>query len=112
MPAKQKTQKERVADKQLKILGSLFEKRGITVRRERLSRGPGYRVKSGGCHLTGNGYLFIERRMPSDHQLSLLVDYFVDLGFAAEDSELDGFSPKIRKLLSSQSIAINSNVSQ
>lgn len=51
---------------------------GIEVRREELLRGPAYRVRSGNCLLSGKITLFIDARLTTEQQLTLLIDYMQD----------------------------------
>jgi hypothetical protein len=47
---------------------------GLVVRREKLTQGPSFRVKSGKCFLTGKRTVFIDKRLPPDQQLTLLIE--------------------------------------
>jgi hypothetical protein len=78
---------EKHDEQQIRQLQKLFRRHGITVRRENLSRGPSFRVKSGGCVLTGERIIFLDRRLPPDQQLNTLVDHLVaaDLPLSADD---------------------------
>lgn len=62
----------------LRGLASQIEKSGIRVRREKLARGAAFRAKSGNCKFGADDLLFVDRRLPEDQQLSLLVDYVVE----------------------------------
>lgn len=96
---KKKTQKEREEDQQIKQLASLFEKRGIKVRREKLSRGQSFRVKSGDCVYTEEKVLFLDKRLPSDQQINVLIDYIQDFSIKLEDSELESFPKPIQSMI-------------
>ncbi len=97
MAPKVKSKQEREADRQLRILGKILEARGISVRREKLSRGPAFRVKSGECIYTGKPHLFVDRRLPSEQQISLILDFFQECSLTLEDAELEQLSDKIRR---------------
>lgn len=99
MAVKTKSIKERENEAELKTLAAVIEKRGITVRREKLSRGNAFRVKSGDCLYTGQKHLFVDRRLPLEQQVSLLVDFLCDFQFEVSSSELDSFSSQTKALL-------------
>jgi hypothetical protein len=99
MAPKVKSKLEREADRQLRILGKILEGRGISVRREKLSRGPAFRVKSGECIYTGKPHLFVDRRLPSEQQISLILDFFQECEISLEESEVEELSDKVRRQL-------------
>lgn len=102
-----KSKAERENERQLRQLAQAFERRGISIRREKLSRGTAYRVKSGECIYTGRPHLFVDRRLPSEQQISLLVDFLVDLDLTLEETEVEGFTPRVRKLLDSRGLLVS-----
>jgi hypothetical protein len=99
-----KTKKEKAAERQLRAITKIFSRIGISVRREKLSSGPSFRVKSGNCLVSGNPLIFIDRRLPSAQQLSVLIDYLVDLKIELNDDELELFDKKTQKLFKTQQI--------
>lgn len=105
MSMRVKTRKERQGEMRLRQLGEIFEKRGIVVRREKLSRGRSYRVKSGDCLFSGGKFLFVDRRLPVEQQISLLVDYILEYQFELEEEEKQVFSSHTSSLISSYSVA-------
>ena len=56
MQPKLKTRKELTEERELSRLVSILRDRGIEVRREKLSRGYSYRVKSGDCIFSGDNH--------------------------------------------------------
>ena len=74
-------------------LSRLFEDRGVEVRRERLSRGPAFRVKSGSCMLSGKDLIFVDQRLPLDQQLVVLREYLETYNFELSGEELGTLSP-------------------
>ena len=78
MNTQQKSKKDKELEEQFHGLAKVFEEKGIAVRREKLSRGPSFRVKSGECFLTGKKLLFVDKRLPVDQQISLLQDYLIE----------------------------------
>ena len=80
-------EKQRLRD--FRFLSELAQKRGISVRREKLSRGYSYRVKSGECVFGGENLVFVDRRLPIEQQLAILVDYLIDsnISLLAEDAQ-------------------------
>jgi hypothetical protein len=65
---------ERECEQKIRKIISRSSELGISVRREKLTRGPSFRVKSGNCTLTGKALIFIDRRLPLEQQLSLLTE--------------------------------------
>ena len=59
-------------------------------------------MKSGDCLLTGLKYVFVDRRLPREQQISVLVDYLVDYDFSLEKEELSSLAKSTRDLLSSR----------
>ncbi len=70
-------------------LSQLFTDRGVEVRRERLSRGPAFRVKSGSCMLSGKDLIFVDQRLPIDQQLAVLREYLEIYKFELTSEEID-----------------------
>ena len=65
----------RAEEKELRDFVKALRSAGVDVRRENLSRGLSYRVKSGDCRLEGQDILFIDRRLPAEQQRLLLTDF-------------------------------------
>ena len=99
--AKKKTEAEKEELRQIKALIELFETKGITVRRENLSRVPSFKVKSGECLLTGENILFLDKRLPNDQQISVLVDYLFDSDIAMSPEEIQAFPKQLKSLIES-----------
>jgi hypothetical protein len=55
-------------------LKAAAEKTGLHVREERLLREVGYRVRSGRCRLGEDQILFLDRALPAEAQIDVLVD--------------------------------------
>lgn len=102
MAGRVKTQKERQDELQLRRLCEVFQRRGVQVRREKLSRGRAFRVKSGDCTLENDNLVFVDRRLPQQQQLSVLVDYIFDYGFELDEEELQAFSSRTCALIASR----------
>jgi hypothetical protein len=58
----------------LEELKAAAERIGVRVRAERLLREAGYHVRSGSCRLRGDAVLFLDRELPVDAQIELLVE--------------------------------------
>lgn len=86
----------------IRFIERLFRKRGVIVRREKLSRGPAFRVKSGDCLLAGNSIIFVDRRLPAEQQLAVLVEYLVDAPFDLPEAELKPLPASTRALIASR----------
>ena len=87
-------------DQLLRGLTKIFFRHGIAVRRENLTRGTAYRVKSGNCSFNGKDLIFVDKRLPAAQQVSFLVDCLVETKLALEQSELGMLPPSARTLLS------------
>jgi len=96
---KKKSKKERELESQLKQLKTIIEEKGFSVRREMLSRGPAFRVKSGGCHFSGNNVIFVDKRLPLDQQLTVLTDYMLELGLEVSEEDASGLPDSLIELL-------------
>lgn len=66
-------------DTNLKLLIASLKERGWVVRREKLTRGPSYKVKSGFCKLFGVKVVFIDRQLPVSQQQAFLEEFLAEL---------------------------------
>ncbi len=82
-----------------------FSQRGIMVRREKLASGPAFKVKSGNCMFSGDNLLFLDRRLPPDQQLGLLVDYLTESSFTLSSDELKLLPAQLRTMLEQRGVA-------
>jgi hypothetical protein len=96
---KKKSKHELTAEREIRALSSAIERHGVTVRREKLSRGISYRVKSGGCVYAGEDLVFVDRRLPLDRQISILLDSFVELECEFEAQEISNVSKQTIDIL-------------
>jgi hypothetical protein len=96
MAARIRSVKESKDEERIKDLCRAFCRKGIKIRRENLTRGQSFRVRSGDCLFSGERVLFLDRRLPAEQQLSMLFDYIagceIDLdedqrGIAASSDE-------------------------
>jgi len=67
---------------------------GLQVREEILLREVGYRVRSGLCRVRGEDVIFLDRNLPPEERVQVLVD-----GLAGRDVETVYLSPALRRLL-------------
>src|SRR5262245_15614802 len=95
-------QQEKRDEQIIRRLQKVFRNHGIIVRRENLSRGPSFRVRSGDCLFTGERLVFIDRRLPADQQLSTLIDYIVSSDLKLSEEDLDSLPQGTRALLLSE----------
>ncbi|HMO17516.1 MAG TPA: hypothetical protein PKA63_08360 [Oligoflexia bacterium] len=65
---------ERECESQIKEIIKKYSRLGLSIRRENLTRGPSFKVRSGRCTLTGGQVIFIDRRLSAENQLSILND--------------------------------------
>ena len=67
---------------------------GLQVREEILLREVGYRVRSGLCRVRGEDVIFLDRNLPPEERVQVLVH-----GLAGRDVETVYLSPALRRLL-------------
>lgn len=67
-------QREATQQALLDELKAVAEKLGLQVREERLLRDVGYRVRSGRCRLREDEIIFLERGLPPQAHVEILVD--------------------------------------
>jgi len=67
---------------------------GVQVREEVLLREVGYRVRSGLCRVHGEDVIFLDRNLPPEERVQVLVD-----GLAGRDIETVYLTPALRRLL-------------
>lgn len=90
-------------ERDLKVIISALGKRGWTVRREKLSRGPAFRVKSGTCEVFGEKVLFLDRSLPTAQQLSFLTDHLIESGIELDHVEFENLSEGVRQIYGRES---------
>ena len=92
-------------DESIKKLSLMIEAQGYSIRREKLSRGPSFRVKSGGCFYSGDKVIFIDKNLPEDQQITMLLNFILDLNININEDDLEGLSPTSKELLMSRLVA-------
>lgn len=78
----------------LQELKTFATQHGIRVREEKLLRGAGYRVRSGGCRVHGKDMVFLDRDMPVSERLELLLDEL-----SQREIQTEQLSPPLRRML-------------
>ena len=53
---------------------------GVSVRREKLGAGPGWKAMSGACRLDSQALLFVDPRLPQEDQILFLKNRLHQLG--------------------------------
>lgn len=94
--------KETISDSNIRRLQKIVQKSGIEVRRENLTRGSSYKVKSGVCQFSGKPLLFLDKRLSNDQQASVLVDYLLDNQLAVNNEDMEELPANIVNLFSSK----------
>src|SRR5262245_26393963 len=88
-PDEKTKQDERI----INILSESIARNGINIRRERLASGHYYLVKSGKCAFSKlsekEQILFVDRRLSSEQQLSVLLDFIVARKLQLHSTELE-----------------------
>lgn len=77
-------------------LKKLIKESGQELRHEKLAAGRAWRVRSAGCKLDGEQVLFLDKNLPEEKQLSILIDYVQELSLDASSLNLDLFSGEER----------------
>ncbi len=83
----------------LKALAVIIEKSGVSVRREELKRGPGWKATSGFCRHNQSPIIFVDRMLPQDDQINFLLDKIVELKITAAADEAQDLPESIRHRL-------------
>ena len=78
----------------LQELKTLAAQHGVRVREEKLLRGTGYRVRSGGCRVHGKDMVFLDRDTPVSERLELLLDEL-----SQREIQTEQLSPPLRRML-------------
>lgn len=73
--------------------------RGVKIKREKLMRGSGFRVRSGTCLIKGEEVLFVDKNLAPDQQLSVLVDFAIDQGLADVARDVPELPANLRTLV-------------
>jgi predicted nucleotidyltransferase len=92
--ARKLSRAEATAREVLEELVTLAAAAGLRVRRERLLREVGYHVRSGRCRVRLDDLLLLDRALPTDAQIDILVEELRQVS-------LDGleFSDRVRRVL-------------
>ena len=98
--------KESISDSNIKKLQKIVQKSGVEVRRENLTRGLAFKVKSGTCQFSGKPLLFIDKRLPNEQQASVLVDYLLTRKFEVEDLDMAELPVSVTRLFSRQDFEV------
>ena len=100
----QKTKKKKSADIEkeriFKGLSQLLLADGLTVRREELKRGPGWKASSGSCRKLDENLIFIDRKTPIEEQIAFLVQELTGAGIEITDTKLEILPEEIREAVS------------
>jgi len=72
---------------------------GITVRREELKRGPGWRAVSGMCRTREQRMLFLDRHMPHEDQIAFLTSKIAELKLELSPDCIGRLPERVRLLL-------------
>jgi len=60
-------------------LKKLIKDAGLDLRHEKLAAGRSWRTRSAGCSLGGEPVLFVDKNLPEEKQVAILIDYVADL---------------------------------
>jgi|GEM_PF-1210030 len=82
-----------------KQLCLLLERAGVSVRREELKRGPGWKVVSGSCRALERKLVLMDRALTQDDQIAFLAAKVVEHQVPITSSDLEPFSNAVRSML-------------
>ena len=85
-PGKQLNQEQRTKEKEslIKGLAAVMKEHGLTVRREKLRSGPGWKVVSGSCRVKDERLVFVDPRLSLEEQILFLVGRAKQSGISEE----------------------------
>jgi len=86
-------------------MSEVIEATGVTVRREKLSRGPAYKVRSAGCQFLGDNVIFVDKGLPEDQQVAVMLNYLIELDVSLAEEDLALLSPANQDFLRSRKAA-------
>lgn len=89
-----------------KSLGLILEGAGFSIRREKLKRGPGWRVVSGTCRAldrdaTVRRFIFVDRTLSQDDQIAFLLGRIAELKIKPDPETIGNFPERIQAQLKS-----------
>jgi len=76
----QESKRDPKKDTHLRELAEQLRAAGVTVRREKLGAGPGWKAVSGACRVDSDALLFVDPRLPQDEQILFLSNRLAQLG--------------------------------
>lgn len=80
-------------------LSTILDQAGYEVRREKLRQGFGWRVASGDCRAEESRYVFVDRRLSQDEQISFLVSKIRDFKIDPKESIQENLPDTIKRQL-------------
>jgi hypothetical protein len=88
----------------IKNLVAALTERGLTVRREELKRGPGWKAVSGVCRVADQRVIFLDRTTTADEQIEFLVGRFRQFSVPVSPERLSQLPESVQHLLSGQPV--------
>lgn len=82
----------------IKELAVLLENRGVSLRREQLKQGAGFKVMSGTCRINQARFVLLDRRLPQNEQISFLVGKIIGHETRLSDDEISTLSDQTLNL--------------
>ncbi len=92
-------------DSIFKELSGLLLSAGISVRREDLKQGHGWRVMSGSCRVEGTPYIFVDKKLSQDDQITFLAQKIVANGVTVPGEKIELFPERVRGILGERKAA-------
>lgn len=98
-PVKTNATFDRSKEETIRALVQALTAAGLTVRREELKRGPGWRAVSGVCRLASGKIIFLDRTTRQDEQIEFLVGRFQQFRVIPSETLLAAVPESVRHLL-------------
>lgn len=95
---------DRSKEETIRALVQALASAGMTVRREELKRGPGWRAVSGVCRLASSKIVFLDRSTRQDEQIEFLVGRFHQFQVVPSPTLLAAVPESVRHLLEGRAV--------
>lgn len=84
----------------IRELAELAQINGISVKREVLKQGIGWKVMSGSCRFNDERIIFVDRKLSQSDQISFLFNKFMNLGLRPDAEQIQKLSDDTRSMFS------------
>ena len=92
----------------LRELAGILTSSGVTVRREKLKQGHGWRAVSGSCRVLKDKMVFLDRRLPQDEQIDFLLERITESKVEISEESRRNLPESILNRFNASTVAISS----